>query len=190
MVDKTSSVEPGTPVADVATTCGTFPSADLVQNAIECLMVSGFDRADLSLPNSPSASGGPTPDSGARPADTEAHARQARTLHTSGAATAAALAAAGITIGTGGAAAPAAAAVAAGAAAGGATYAASTAANDAEQQHRDADAAQGVLALSVRVASPAKLSQADAIMRAAGATRIEAIRHASTSFNTTRNRTP
>ena len=180
MVDRASSVEPGPPVADVVMIRGIFPSADMVQDAIERLMVSGFDRADLSLPNSPSPSGSSAPDSGARPADTEEDARQARTLHTSGAAAAAALAAAGITIGTGGAAAPAvAAAIAAGAAAGGATYAVSTAANDAEQQHRDVDAAQGALTLSVRVPSAAKLSQADVIMRAAGATRTEAVRHAS-----------
>jgi hypothetical protein len=181
MADRTSSAERGPPIADVVTIRGTFPSADMVQDAIERLMVSGFDRADLSLPNSPSPSGSAAPDSGARPADTEQDARQARTLHTSGVAAAAALAAAGITIGTGGAMAPAvAAAVAAGAAAGGATYAASTAANDAEQQHRDVDAAQGVLTLSVRVPSPAKLARADAIMRAAGATRMAAVRDAST----------
>lgn len=145
----------------------------MMQDVIERLMVSGFDRAELSLPNSPSPSGSPAPDSGARPADTEEDARQARTPHTSGAAAAASLAAAGIAIGTGGAAPPA---VAAGAAAGGATYAASTAANDAEQQHRDIDAAQGMLILSVRAPAPAKLSQADAIMHGASATRIESVR--------------
>jgi hypothetical protein len=168
MVDRTSRAEPGPPVGDFVTIRGTFPSADMMQDAIE-----RFDRADLSLPNSPSPSGSPAPDSGARPADTEEDAHQARTLHTSGAAAAASLAAAGITIGTGGAAAPA---VAAGAAAGGATYAASTAANDAEQQHRDIDAAQGMLILSVRAPAPAKLSQADAIMHGASATRIESVR--------------
>jgi hypothetical protein len=181
MVDRTSSAEPGPPVADVVTIRGTFPGADVMQDAIERLMVSGFDRADLSLPNSPSLSADAAPDSGARSADTEEDARQARTLHTSGAAAAAALAAAGITIGTGGAAAPAvAAAVAAGAAAGGATYAASTAANDTEQEHRDVDAAQGALILAVRVPTAAKQSQAEAILRAAGATRLEAVRHART----------
>lgn len=180
MVDRIFRGEPGPPIADVVTLRGTFPGADVMQDAIERLMVSGFDRADLSLPNGASPSVDRAPDSGARSADTEEDARQARTLHTSGAAAIAALAAAGITIGAGGAAAPAvAAAVAAGAAAGGAMFAASTAANNAEQEHRDVAAAQGALILSVRVPAPAKQPRAEAIMRAAGATRIEAVRHAS-----------
>lgn len=181
MVDRTTSVKPGPRVADVVTMRGTFPSAEMMQNAIERLMVSGFDRADLSVPNALSTSGASARDSGARSARTEEDARQARTLHTSGAAAVAALAAAGMTIGTGGAIAPAVvAAAAAGAAAGGATYAARTAANNAEQKHRDVDAAQGALVLSVRAPASAKRSQAEVIMHAAGATRIEAVRYAST----------
>ena len=131
MVERTSTAQPGPPVGDAMILRGRFGSADKMEDAIEQLLVSGFDRADLSVPNSPSPSANIAPDSGARPADTDEDARQVRTLHSSGAATAAALAAAGITIGTGGAAAPAiAAAVAAGAAAGGATYAVSSAANE------------------------------------------------------------
>lgn len=179
MVEQTPSVHPGPPVGDVVLMRGSFASAEQMHEAIEHLLVSGFDRADLSVPNSPSPSAAAAPDSGARPADTEEDARQARTLHTSGVATVAALAAAGITIGTGGAAAPAiAAAVAAGAAAGGATYAVSSAANESEQEHREIDAAHGALFLSVRAPGPAKQADAEAIMRAAGATRIEAVRHA------------
>lgn len=49
MVDRTSSVEPGPPVADIVSIRGTFARADVMQDAVESLMVSGFDRADLSV---------------------------------------------------------------------------------------------------------------------------------------------
>ena len=160
----------GPPISARHEVRGTFGSAEAMQEAIRRLEGSGFDRADLSLPG---LGVGSAPDSGAEPADTEEDARQARTLHTSGAAAVAALAAAGITIGTGGAAAPAvAAAVIAGAAAGGATYAASSAANDSEQQDREVKAALGALILEVRAPTAAKRADAAAIMRAAGASDI------------------
>lgn len=180
MVERRSSAKPGPPLADAIVIRGRFPRAEMMHDAIERLMMSGFDRADLSVPNSPSPSAAVAADSGARPADTDADARQARTLHTSGAAAATALAAAGITIGTGGAAAPAVtAAVVAGAAAGGAAHAATRAADDAEQQRREADAAHGALILSVRALEPTRQSDAETILQAAGATAIEAVRHAS-----------
>jgi hypothetical protein len=180
MVDNTSTAERGPSVGDAVLVRGRFASADRMQEAIERLLVSGFDRADLSVPNSPLPSATVAPDSGARPADTEDDARQVRTLHTSGAAAVAALAAAGIMIGTGGAAAPAVAvAVLAGSAAGGAAFAVSSAANDSEQEHRDVDAAHGMLFLSVRVPVAGKRSEAESVLRAAGATGIEVVRHAS-----------
>ena len=95
-------------------------------------------------------------------------------MHTSGVASVAALAAAGITIATGGAAAPAfGAALGAGAAAGGATYAVTRHLDDEEQQDRDAKAAGGQLLLSVRVLDAARRSEAEGILRDAGALEVQ-----------------
>jgi hypothetical protein len=85
----------------------TFATPDLMQNAITQLEMSGFDRADLSLPEVNPPEEFATPEAGARPADTEEDARQARTLQTSAAAAIAAMAAGGAVIATGGAVAPA-----------------------------------------------------------------------------------
>jgi len=82
----------------------TFGTPEALQEAVGRLETAGFDRADLSLPEI--MTGQETPDAGARPVDTEEDARQARTLHTSGAAAVAGMAAAGGVIATGGAAAP------------------------------------------------------------------------------------
>jgi hypothetical protein len=150
----------------------TFADADHMQSAVSKLSISGFDRAEISLPSPPGESNALTAEP--RPATTAQDARQFRTLGASTAGAAAALAAAGVTIATGGAAAPAvAAAVFAGGAAGGATFAVHGAANKAEQQDRDARAEAGALLLTVRAKSAAKQSEAEAILRAAGATSIE-----------------
>jgi hypothetical protein len=118
-----------------------------------------------------------TPEAGTKAARTDADARQARTLGASTAAAAAALAAAGITVATGGAAAPAvAAAVVAGGAAGGSVFAAHDLADNIEQDDRETRAAHGDLVLAVRIASDAKRASAEAILRAAGATSIDAVR--------------
>lgn len=147
-----------------------FADSERMQDAISRLSVAGFDRADISLPD-PVDLG---PDSGAQAADTEEDARQARTVHTSGVASAAAIAAAGITVATGGAALPAAAAaIAAGGLLGGATWAASSAANADTQADRDAKAASGLLVLSVRAPTPAKRAEAETLLRQAGGTDIE-----------------
>jgi hypothetical protein len=146
-----------------------------MQEAIQLLSASGFDRADLSVPETGAPVTRSTPESGAMPADTEDDARQARTLHTSTAAAAAALAGAGVAVATGGAALPAvAAAVAAGAAVGGATYAVSSAANDQEQAELEGRAASGQLVLSVRAPTAEKRSDAESIMRGSGATDLQA----------------
>jgi hypothetical protein len=150
----------------------TFANADHMQVAVGKLSVSGFDRADISLPSASAASSALAAES--RPASTEEDALQSRTLGASTAGAAAALAAAGVTIATGGAAAPAiAAAVVAGGAAGGATFAVHGAASSVEQQNRDARAEAGELELTVRARSAAKQTEAEAILRAAGATSIE-----------------
>jgi hypothetical protein len=155
---------------------GTFASADQMQHAVSELSLSGFDRADISLPSPELLEGTETPESGTKPASTEADARQARTLGASTAAAAAALAAAGVTIATGGAAAPAvAAAVVAGGAAGGSVFAVHEAADHMEQDDRDVRAASGDLVLAVRATTDAKRIEAEAIMRAAGATAIKAV---------------
>ncbi len=150
----------------------TFARADQMQAAVGRLSVSGFDRADLSLP----ADRPGILDVAPEPASTEEDARQMRTLGASTAASVAAVAAAGITVATGGAAAPAAlAALAAGGLAGGATYAAQGSVNEAAQRDRDARADAGELVLTVRAATAAKQSDAAAILRDAGGTEIETI---------------
>jgi hypothetical protein len=151
-----------------------FTSPDEMQDAVSKLSTSGFDRADLSLPSPGMMAGTETPEAGTKPVATESDARQARTLGASTAAAAAALTAAGVTVATGGAAAPAvAAAVVAGGAAGGSLFAVHTAADHGEQQDRDTRAASGDLILAVRAATEAKRSEAEAILRAAGATHVE-----------------
>lgn len=155
----------------------TFAHAEQMQAAVSKLSMSGFDRAGLSLPSPGLVQGTETPEAGTKPAATDADARQARTLGASTAAAAAALAAAGITVATGGAAAPAvAAAVVAGGAAGGSVFAAHDIADHMEQDDRDARAAHGDLVLAVRITSDAKRSRAESILRAAGATSVEAVR--------------
>ena len=77
---------------------------------------------------------------------------------------------------TGGAAAPAvAAAVVAGGAAGGSVFAARRVVDGVEQADRDNRAATGELVLAVRATTTAKQSEAEAVLRAAGATSIEAL---------------
>lgn len=141
-MSETIHAKPGPAIGEVHEVRARFADPDAMHNAVEQLALSGFDRADLSLPDVVPPADRATPEAGAKPADTEEDARQARTLHTSGAAAAAALAAAGVVIGTGGAAAPAvAAAVIGGGLAGGAAFAVSSAANDGEQADREIRAA-------------------------------------------------
>jgi len=150
----------------------TFSNPEAMQDAVTRLEMSGFDRADLSLPDTAAHS---DTDMAARPVDTEEDARQARTLHTSGAAAAVGMAAAGIVIATGGAAAPAvAAAVLGGGLAGGAAYGISSVANQGEQVDRERQAATGTLVLSVRAPNAERRAEALSILRAAGGTEMEA----------------
>ena len=152
----------------------TFVSTDQMQAAVSKLSVSGFDRADLSLPSPGLRQGTETPEAGTKAASTEADSRQARTLGSSTAAAAAALAAAGVTVATGGAAIPAiAAAVAAGGAVGGSVFAIQGAAGQQEQNDRDTRAVTGNLVLAIRATTEAKRVEAEAIVREAGATDIE-----------------
>ena len=153
-----------------------FRDPDAMERAIEKLEVSGFDRADLSLPEARPPLARATPEYGAKAPSDETDARQARTLHTSGAAAAVGMAAAGVVIATGGAAAPAvAAAVVGGGLAGGAAYALSSAANSGEQEDRERKAASGTLILSVHAVSEEKRGEAAAILQAAGGMDVEAV---------------
>jgi hypothetical protein len=166
--------KPGPAFETIHEVQGRFSEPAALQEAVSRLELSGFDRADLSLPET-TLPGNGTPESSAKPADTEEDARQARTLHTSGAGAVAALAAAGVVIATGGAAAPAVAAAAIGGGlAGGAVFAVSSAANQGEQNDRDFKAATGHLVLSVRAMTPEKRAEAEAILRNAGASMVEA----------------
>jgi hypothetical protein len=168
--------KPGPALEDIHEVRARFASPEALNDAVEQLEVSGFDRADLSLPEVLPPADRATPEAGAKPADTGADARQARTLHTSGAAAAVALAAAGVVIGTGGAAAPAvAAAVIGGGLAGGAAFAISSAANGGEQSDREFKAATGTLILTVRAMTSAKRADAEAILRSAGATALDVV---------------
>jgi len=173
MADSTYG-KPGPAFEAIHEVQGRFDDSAALQEAVSRLELSGFDRADLSLPETTSP-GAATPESGAKPVDTEEDARQARTLHTSGAASVAALAAAGVVIATGGAAAPAVAAAAIGGGlAGGAVFAASSVANQSEQDDRDSKAATGELVLTVRAMTPEKRAEAESILRNAGASMVAA----------------
>ncbi len=178
MENQTQTAHPGPAIGELHEVRGWFTNSEQMQAAIQRLSASGFDRADLAVPETDAPSRRSTPESGALPADTEGDARQARTLHTSTAAAVAALAGAGITVATGGAAAPAvAAALAAGAAAGGATFAVSSAANQQEQAELDTRASLGHLVLSVRAPTAVKRSEAEAILRNAGATDVQVLQN-------------
>ena len=151
-----------------------FTDPDAMQAAVAQLEMSGFDRADLSLPEAMPPVERATPEAGAKPVDTEEDARQARTLHTSGAAAVVGMAAAGVVIASGGAAAPAvAAAVVGGGVAGGIAYALSSASNDDEQMEREEKAASGMLILSVRAPTIERRAEAASILRAAGGWEVE-----------------
>jgi len=153
----------------------TFDASDAMQDAVSRLEMSGFDRADLSLPETVPEAEPATLAASAKPVDTDEDARQARILHASGAGAAAGMAAAGVVIATGGALAPAAiAAVVGGGLAGGIAHALSRASSDSEQVDRDRKAMTGDLVLSVRAPTPERRNEAMSILRAAGAKHIEA----------------
>jgi hypothetical protein len=165
---------PGPAIGGLSEVRARFSSTEAMHAAIEKLEASGFDRADLSLPELHPPRERSTPESGAKPADTEEDARQTRTMHVSTAAAIAGLAAAGAVIGTGGAVGPAvAAAVLGGGAVGGATFAISSAVNSGEQRAREQAAAAGTLVLSVRAPDEAKRTAAQSILRAAGAAEVQ-----------------
>jgi isopropylmalate/homocitrate/citramalate synthase len=156
---------------------GIFPSDAALQDAIGRLTRAGFDRAALSLPAAHPHPAHATPSAGAENPNTEDDTRQARTLHSSMAATVGAMVGAGVTIATGGAAlVAAAAAVGLGAAAGGAMEAVHGVADAAQTQNRNTAASAGQLVLSATVSDPDAVLKATAAMQQAGATRVEVVR--------------
>ena len=156
---------------------GVFPSDAALQAAIAQLTLAGFDRADLSLPDTHPLASAATPEASAADPMTDTDVRQTRTMGTSMAGTIGAFAAAGATVATGGAAGvviAAAAAVGAGAAL--AANAAGNAVDNAQTDTRNEAAAVGQLILAVHAPTPEKRADAERIMRAAGATSAKPVR--------------
>lgn len=159
---------------------GAFPSDSALQDAISRLSMAGFDRAEISVPDSSPAPMRATPEQSAENPNTEDDSRQSRTLHTSLAGSVGALAAAGAVIGTGGAALPAvAAAVAGGVALGAAAQGLTSAADQAQHAEREEAARKGELLLSVHLRDPSRRGLAEQAMREAGASRIDVVKRLS-----------
>jgi hypothetical protein len=156
---------------------GTFLSDEALQDAISRLERSGFDRADISVGEPATQHGGGSPEQTTENPNTDADSRQSRTLHTSLAASVGAMVGAGVVVATGGAALPAvAAALAGGVGLGAATEGITQATDKLQHQERNEAAAQGRLALSVKLKQPEQEAAALSAMRDAGAVHVEAIK--------------
>lgn len=155
---------------------GHFPNDALLQDALGQLTLAGYDRADFSLPQDQPDQAIQTPTEGAESPIDQIDKSQVRTMGTSMAGYAGAVAAAGVTLATGGA---AALAIAAAAAIGGGSAltanAAGRAADQASKDDRDERGRAGTLILAVRVADAESAQSATAIMRQAGATQVDTI---------------
>ena len=153
---------------------GTFPTDAAMQDALSGLTLAGYDRADFSLPEDrPAAT---TPTEGAENPTDNIDKAQLRTMGTSMAGYAGAVAVAGAVIATGGAAALAvggAALVGAGTAA--AANAGGQAADQAGVDDRNRRGAQGTLVLAVRATSVAQAEQIMGIMQQSGASKVTPI---------------
>lgn len=155
---------------------GHFPSDAAMQAALGGLTLAGFDRADFSLPQDQPNQGVQTPNEGAENPTDDIDKSQLRTMGTSMAAYAGAVAAAGATLATGGAAGVAlAAAAAVGAGTGLTANAAGRAAEKAGSDDRDERGRAGTLVLAVRVRDAAEAGRASAAMREAGASSVEEV---------------
>lgn len=152
---------------------GLMPDSGTLNDAIKVLEESGFDRADLSLPEVDPPPERATPEAGASEADTDVEVQQSRLAHTAIGGSVAAMAAATATAATGGvAAAVAGAAIGAGLAVGAAANLISRWSSDEEQKERDRRAAAGRLVLAVRAADAARRERAIGVLRQVGAPRI------------------
>ena len=176
MPDSTEA-KPGPAIAlEIEEVQGLFSSNAALEDAIAALTGSGFDHADLSLPQASPPASQATPEQGAAATTTDTDLRQARTLGAGLAGSVGMAAAAGLTVATGGALAAAAAAGLVGGVGAGAV--AETVGNVAATTSRDARehaARTGMLVLAVRITSPARQARAEEVMRAAGATKIAAV---------------
>ena len=149
---------------------GSFPSDQAMQDALGRLTLAGYDRADFSLPTDRLDGLAATPNESAdNPTDATDQA-QLRTMGSSMAGTAGAIAAAGITMATGGAAAVAVAAAAAvGLGAGLGVDAVGAAITKSASDERDERASKGDLILAVRTRDAAQATEVAEIMKQAGA---------------------
>ena len=158
---------------------GVFPDDATMQGALSQLTLAGYDRADFSLPEEQDANAVATPNESAEPATDDADKRQLRTMGTSMAGYAGAVAAAGATLATGGAAGLAVAAAAAvGLGTGAAANATGQAADSAQVEARNQRGREGRLILAVRTTTPEQVEQVIGLMKQAGATRTEAVTRA------------
>ena len=158
---------------------GVFPDDATMQGALSQLTLAGYDRADFSLPEEQDANQVATPNESAEPATDDADKRQLRTMGTSMAGYAGAVAAAGATLATGGAAGLAVAAAAAvGIGTGAAASATGQAADNAQVEARNQRGREGRLILAVRTTTPEQVEQVKGLMQQAGATKTEAVTRA------------
>lgn len=162
---------------------GVFPDDTTMQDALSQLTLAGYDRADFSLPEDQPAGAVVTPNEDAGPPTDDADKRQLRTMGTSMAGYAGAVAVAGATIATGGAAALAVAAAAAvGIGTGVAANSAGQAADAAQVEERNRRGREGRLILAVRTTTPDQVNQVKKLMQQAGASKAEAIERADQSL--------
>jgi hypothetical protein len=152
------------------TVFGLFASSAALNNAIKELEMAGFDRADLSLPDTQPRN---APDLSPKPPDTGVEAQQSRIFHTSVAGAFAAVVAAMIAAALGGGVGPmVGAAIAAALVVSATVHLISRAASRREQMDRDRKAASGRLVLSVRTPAAVKVAHATEILQRAGAVKI------------------
>lgn len=155
---------------------GTFPSDATMQDALSELTLAGYDRADFSLPEDQPVGEVVTPNESAAPPTDNEDKTQLRTLGTSMAGYAGAVAVAGATLATGGAAGLAVAAAAlVGAGTAAAANAAGHAADNAQVARRDERGREGRLILAVRTTTQAQVDQVTGLMQTAGATQVQPV---------------
>lgn len=176
MSDATNATGPKLP-ASVQEVHGHFPDDARLQDAQARLMLAGFDRAALSLPDDRPG----TPNEGAANAIDDTDKGQLRTMGSSMAGYAGAAIAAGATLATGGALPLAiAAAAAVGAGTGLTANAAGRAADASMVRSRDASGREGTLVLAVRTTTLQQVDEAMAVMREAGASNVQAVERGGT----------
>ncbi len=162
---------------------GVFPDDATMQEALSQLTLVGYDRADFSLPEDQPADEVVTPNEDAAAPTDDADKRQLRTMGTSMAGYAGAVAVAGATLATGGAVGLAVAAAAAvGLGSGVAANSAGQAADAAQVEERNRRGREGRLILAVRTTTPDQVNQVRNLMQQAGASKAEAIERADQSL--------